>query len=458
MPNASLPLLQPGDGSRVIAWRDGVAIDARTFLHDVQRLVATMPDATAVLNVCQDRYRFTVGFAAAAVSGRVSLMPSTRTPQTITQLRHLAPDLLCLHDQPCDLDLPKLAYPTANPGLGAGAMAHAAMPCIAADRVVAQVFTSGSTGQPIPHPKTWGALAHCVRRGVAELGLAPGTSLVGTVPPQHMYGFESTVLVALQAGLAMSATHPFYPADIADALAGIPMPRVLVTTPVHLRALLDSGIGLPALATVLCATAPLDPALAGRAEQAYGAPVLEIYGSTETGQIASRRPTQTEAWRLFEDVMLCPRPDGTATARGGHVAGEVPVQDLIEVLDRPHFRLQGRSSDMVNIAGKRSSLAHLDQQLCAIAGVRDGAFHLPEGGPGRRSVARLMAFAVAPGLCAEQILLLLRERVDPAFMPRPLVLLDALPRNASGKLPRSVLAELADRHLPAAEVTDAGTH
>jgi acyl-coenzyme A synthetase/AMP-(fatty) acid ligase len=72
--------------------------------------------------------------------------------------------------------------------------------------------------------------------------------------------------------------------------------------------------------------------------------------------------------------------------------------------------------------------------------VQDGVFAMGES-DGRR-VARLMAVAVAPALSADDILRALRERIDPAFLPRPLVLVDELPRNALGKLPREALLRL----------------
>jgi acyl-coenzyme A synthetase/AMP-(fatty) acid ligase len=61
-------------------------------------------------------------------------------------------------------------------------------------------------------------------------------------------------------------------------------------------------------------------------------------------------------------------------------------------------------------------------------------------------VTRLAAFVVAPGLSRERLLAALRRRVDPAFLPRPLVLLERLPRAASGKLPRAALEALARAH------------
>ena len=127
-------------------------------------------------------------------------------------------------------------------------------------------------------------------------------TLVATVPPQHMYGFESSVLLALHGGATLDAGRPFFPADIATALARTQAPRVLVTTPFHLKTVLDADVALPPLALLVCATAPLAPQLAARAEQRLGAPLLEIYGCTEAGQVATRRTTAGAEWRTFDDV------------------------------------------------------------------------------------------------------------------------------------------------------------
>ncbi|MGA8008074.1 MAG: AMP-binding protein [Thiomonas sp.] len=444
-----LPLLSQSSPEAIFAWRHGRPVRVYEFLADVEQLAAAMPEARHVLNTCSDRYEFCVGFAAAMVSGRISFLPSARTPDTMEQLRALAPDLFHLGDAPGGLDLPFLPYPArrpSNPG------AHLAMPLIPTDQRVAQVFTSGSTGTPLAHSKTWGALAHCVRTEAARIHQAAGCSplqLVGTVPPQHMYGFESTLVMALQGGAVLSAAHPFYPADIAAALADVPAPRLLVSTPVHLRALLASGVSLPPVAVVLCATAPLDQTLACAVEQRLGAPLLEIYGSTETGQIASRHTAQTDIWTLFPGVVLTETPGGAVHAQGGHLADPVPLCDNIDLLDTRNFRMLGRHADMVNIAGKRSSLAHLNHQLLSIPGVDDGAFHMPDGNGAR--MPRLMAFVVAPTLPRDALIAALRSRIDPAFLPRPLVLVESLPRNTTGKLPRAALMALAAKYGSKAE-------
>ncbi|KUZ00148.1 beta-hydroxyacyl-ACP dehydratase [Burkholderia territorii] len=456
------PLVFHSSPDQTIAWRDGAPVSVRAFVADVARVAAALPAGGHVFNVCRDRYRFAVSLCAALVAGRISLLPSTHTPEMVRQLASFAPDAFCLHDAPdCAIDLPRFAYPDAAHGDLADD-APCEVPLIDASRIMAYVFTSGSTGAPVPHRKTWGFLVGCVRAAADRLGLLDGraATLIGTVPAQHMYGFESTVLLALIGGLAFSNRQPFYPGDIRDELAAIPQPRVLVTSPIHLRALLSAGHALPPAALVLSATAPLSEKLACEAEAALDAPLVEIYGSTETGQIATRRTSQGATWQLFPGIRLDARAahdagddsGPTVWASGGHVETPVPMGDALELLGDGRFLLHGRKADLVNIAGKRTSLAYLNHQLNAIAGVVDGVFFMPDdGAPAgadatREPVTRLVALVVAPTLAAADLQRALRERIDPAFMPRPLVFVDALPRNETGKLPRDVLAALVARH------------
>jgi acyl-coenzyme A synthetase/AMP-(fatty) acid ligase len=453
------PLVFHSSPDQVIAWRDGAPVTVRTFLADVARVAAALPAGGHVFNVCRDRYRFTVSLCAALVSGRISLLPSTHTPETVRQLATFAPDAFCLYDTPgCEIDLPRFEYPEA-PAAGAPSDAPFVVPQIDAARIMAYVFTSGSTGAPVPHRKTWGFLVANVRAAAERLGLldARDCTIVGTVPPQHMYGFESTVLLALIGGLAFSNRLPFYPVDMRNELAAVPEPRVLVTSPIHLRALLATDQALPPAELVLSATAPLAEKLAGEAEARLNAPLIEIYGSTETGQIATRRTAQGATWQLFPKIHLEARASETPEAddkgptvwvSGGHVEQPVPMGDALELLDAQRFLLHGRKADLINIAGKRTSLAYLNHQLNAIPGVVDGVFFMPEhdecathGG-----VKRLVALVVAPTLALADLQRALRERVDAAFLPRPLVFVDSLPRNDTGKLPHDVLAALVALH------------
>ena len=134
------------------------------------------------------------------------------------------------------------------------------------------------------------------------------------------------------------------------------------------------------------------------------------------------------------------------TVNGGHVPQPTLLADVLEVIDARGFRLLGRSGDLVNIAGKRSSIAHLNFHLNAIEGVVDGSFWMPPDDHDAAGVSRLVAFVVAPGVAAEQIRGALRQRIDAAFLPRRIVAVTALPREATGKLTAARLVELAAAH------------
>ena len=446
---SSFPLVTHPHAHDILAYGQDGPITVAQFLADARHLAADLPAGRHVLNVCVDRYRFAVGVAAALVADKISLLPPTLTIEMMRQIKHFAPDVFCLVDQPQSLDLPQLAWTGARAVDTAAAVAAGAaygVPEIPAARTAAIVFTSGSTGTPVAHPKSWGALVRSVRAEAARLGLLDGRhhSIVATVPPQHMFGFESSVLLALQSSSALTAAHPFYPADICAVLAQSPRPCLLVTTPLHLKVLLAAGLAIPPVDLVLSATAPMPPQLALAVEAGLQAPLFEIYGSTETGLIASRRTTETAQWTLFPELALSVS-QGRTWASGGHVEPPMPMADELELLNEVQFLMHGRTLDLINIAGKRSSLDYLNHQLNAIPGVIDGAFFMPTE-HGDASVTRLMAFAVAPGLSAAALLVALRERIDAVFIPRPLVLLAALPRSSTGKLPRDALLALASAH------------
>ena len=126
----------------------------------------------------------------------------------------------------------------------------------------------------------------------------------------------------------------------------------------------------------------------------------------------------------------------------------MPLADRIELLDGSRFLLHGRPSDQVNIAGKRSSLGYLNHQLITVPGVVDGVFFHRRDGTGAEAPddTRLAAMAVAPGCTTADIAAELRRRIDAVFMPRPLLLVERLPRDANGKIPREQLLALRAAH------------
>ena len=334
--------------------------------------------------------------------------------------------------------------------MAAGADAEAwPPPAITRDHVAAIAFTSGSTGEPQPQPKTWGAIVDGARAEVIALHLDDATIddvvLVGTVSPQHMYGFESTVLLALHGPCAFAAEHPLHPDEVVAVLSRISGRRVLITAPVHLRALAESAHSMPTLDRVVSATAPLTPELAKRCESMWGTRVFEVYGCTETGMVATRRTVDGALWTTMRDVKIESSGDGFR-AYGGHVQPGM-LADRLRLISASTFELEGRTDDVVNIGGKRASLQGLNRVLLSIDGVVDGAIFEPPSAPAATREQRLMALVVAPDITRADLLAALRAQIDPAFLPRPLLWVDALPRNAQGKLPKAELLALAKKAL-----------
>ncbi len=424
--------------SDVICHRQAGPVTVGALLAHAAAVAAVLPGEGPAVNACADRYLALVGFVAALMRGHATLLGAGRrgTPAfwDMAAARHAGAYALT------DTVLPATSLPAirldeiAEPGAVA---APVPPPAIPPEQIVAIAYTSGSTGTPTAHAKTWGAVVTCAEAAAERFGFragdGPASAIVATVPPQHMYGFETTMMLPLRASVGVHAGESFFPSDVLGALAAVPPRRVLVTTPLHLRALLADGRRPPDLSAVISATAPLAREMAQTVERGWDAPMLEIYGATEAGSLASRRTVQEESWLPYRGVQV--RPDVAAVPG----LGEVPLADRVETDATGRFLLLGRQADVVKLGGKRASLADLTQTLAAVDGVVDGIFVAPDDIE-TNPAARLVAYVVAPGRSAEEILGALRRRIDPVFLPRRVAMLDALPRDALGKVPRQALA------------------
>jgi len=442
--------LIPGHFEQKIANLKGKTIHADLFLHHVDLVAKQLPAHNFAINLCTDRYYFIVAFAAVLVRLQTNLLPSNHTVASIQEVGAEFADCYCLTDHIIEqLQLPQQQIQdyldinnAANPEAGD------ALPKIAADHTACIVFTSGSTGKPNANHKKWSDLISVAEATQKWLNIGKNSDLtiVATVPPQHMYGLETSIMLPLISGTQVDSGKPFFPEDIRACLEAIPGPVGLVTTPVHLRACVESNLDWPKTQFVLSATAPLSIDLAAAAEQHFRSHVLEIYGCTESGSIAHRRTALGEYWTLYEDMELH-RHGENFYINSYHLADPIRLNDNLEIHDSKHFSLLGRKSDLIIIAGKRSSLADLNSKLLSIDGVIDGVVFCPETNAKQNALTtRLAAFVVAPDLDESSILATLRKQIDAAFLPRPIYKVDKLPRESSSKLPiktlNAMLAEL----------------
>jgi acyl-coenzyme A synthetase/AMP-(fatty) acid ligase len=454
--------------STVVAYQRGRAILAPEFLHQVRSVAAALSSVTDgnnrkhCLNVCQDRYQVTVLLAAVMLNNHTSLLPPNTATLTLSSLCRDFEGTYVVCDKVSQSMFELAGAPYSKGTLCFEDLYEQGKKLVDintsianlnfdADQCIGILFTSGSTGEPTPHPRSWGALCESALAEAQALQLmglsstdlnAIRPTVVGTVPAQHSYGIESTVAMCLQNRLAIASDASFFPADILAALANVPRPRVLITTPYHLKLLLDAvtTTSAPVIDVIVSATAPLSPQLAAQAEKELQCPVREIFGSTESGQIAARRTTHTDLWTLFPNTKLHSHNDQTWVS-GSHVAGEKLLNDIVEILPENQFKLLGRTSDMVNLAGKRTSIGNLNFHLNSINGVVDGVFFLPEDAEDAL-ITRLQAVVVTSTLSSEQIIAELRKKIDPIFLPRKIRIVAHIPRNATGKVTQAILNNL----------------
>ncbi|BCK76828.1 hypothetical protein AA0242T_0462 [Acetobacter aceti NRIC 0242] len=263
---------------------DGTASTGYDLLRAAHRTAALLPDAP-IVSLCQDVWHFTVLFLATILRGQSVLLSSDRTPERLLQLvaSHSAVCVM-LEGETAIEELPvgTLVLPAPD-GSGTDQPDN---PVIPFDREVATVFTSGSTGQPVAYAKKWGALV--IRSIVARELLDPeetASSLIGTVPPYHMYGFETLVCQAVHTRSLVATGPTAYPADWQKMLGLTTTPRILITTPLQMRALLQADLDTPPITRIVSAAAPLSEDLARRSEETLHTVVTEIYGATEIGSI-----------------------------------------------------------------------------------------------------------------------------------------------------------------------------
>ena len=420
-----------------LLWRDESPLSRAQFFDEAAAIAWQMPPGRYVLNLCEQREAFLLTFVAAMLARRTQLMPAARGHLALGELAVMYAD----HVRVSDDDI------SAWRKVGSTAAALVFQP--RDEQRVLVGFTSGSTGRQQPHVKRWRALTASARlnsaaiRAVLRLPEHATVSIVGTVPPQHVYGIEFTVLLPLFANMSVHAARPLFPADVADVLSRPARPRVLVSTPLHLRALCESGLDFPALDLVISATAPLDPALAEMAEARLDAPLLEIFGSTETCAIAARRTAQQKEWQLYDGVDLEAAAQATRIDAGWFDKPQ-SLQDVVELRGDRQFVLLGRNADLVEVAGKRASLADITRRLCEIPGVEDALAFQPDGA-GSGMPNRIAALVVSRTLSAPEIVREVAGGLDAALVPRPLLLVESIPRDELGKVPRAQLLQLARR-------------
>lgn len=301
-------------------------------------------------------------------------------------------------------------------------------------------FTSGSTGTPKRVPKTLAMFEREVLTLHEMWGRDGGGSVFSTVPHQHVYGLSFKIMWPLAAGRPFRAeTNEIWE----TLLAALTPAATIVSSPAHLARM----AGLTPLSPsrrpshVFSAGAPLAHEAVFEAERVLGVRPTEIFGSTETGAIATRQQQgKDEPWQLLPGLAMRCDAEGRLNLLSPYVGKDwIETADLVAPIDGG-FRWLGRADRVVKIEGRRVSLNAVEQALVDLPWVTAAVAALLPGEPGR------LAAAIVPSVEGQERLAalgkfrfgrLLRmglaETLDPASAPRLWRFVEALPSAELGK-------------------------
>jgi len=420
----------------VVAWGDGGERTRRALLADVAGVANRLPPPTSgshIALICADRYCFAVGLLAAWQRGHAVALPANGQPQTVGLVADRPEVLALLHDtagaRGDDLRNWLSDRPTGHASL---------LDPMDAGRLMATVWTSGSTGAPQPCAKTAAQLLGEAALWADHLPLPAGTPVLATVPPHHLYGLLFSVLAPLMGGWRFDRTTPLHAETAVGRLSAM-RGALLVSIPAHWRSLAGQDAGaLAPVAVGLSSTAPLHAATAQVLQDRHGLCPIEVFGSTETGGIATRRQRLDPRWVPLPAVRVAGADDGTARVLSPFVPGggatAFACADLVEVHPDGTFDHLGRRDGVVKTGGIRVSLPEVEALLLATPGVADAAVIAVPSAQAARG-HELWAAVVAPTLTAADLRASLLGNLEPTSLPRRFVHVERLPRTDTGKLP-----------------------
>jgi len=303
-------------------------------------------------------------------------------------------------------------------------------------------FTSGSTGEPkIVHKKAF-QFGEQHRVEAPWLGLDGPLTVVSLVPVFHILGY----IYGFSTPAAGRGTTVFSRGSSPQGwveMVRTERPRLVVGVPLHYRLmvqLLDAP--LPE-AVYLSSGGPLDPAVAAEFERRSGWPVLQVYGSTETGGIAVRRgsgpvePFPQLAWKSRES-------DGRLVIKSAWQdrPSDWHCTDDVVAVEEGTFRLLGRADSVVKIGGRRFSTGEIVQTALVAPGVAQ-AHALPYDRFGEHAIALFVVASSGLPLSAADVRAHLASRLAPFKVPRTIHVLAELPTRGIGKVDEAALRAIA---------------
>jgi acyl-coenzyme A synthetase/AMP-(fatty) acid ligase len=306
------------------------------------------------------------------------------------------------------------------------------------DEPFLRLFTGGSTGKPkvwSKSPRNLFAEAFYLKE---KFAISEKDLFVSTVPPYHIYGLLFSVLVPFVAHAKILPDIYTFPQEIIST-TNKHKATVLVSVPIHYRALKVNNLSAPSLKIAFSSSGVLNRSDAIHFQKKTGLGITEIYGSTETGGIASRSISEhTESWKPANVVFwkisgkrlsiqsAFASPEMEKDADGFCVTG-----DEVQKEKGNRFVLLGRADGIVKVAGKRVDLLDVQNKILELPPVSDAVVIALPAEKGRESV---IAALVAGNLTEMQLKKMMQEKLEPYAMPRRIKIVSSIARTATGKI------------------------
>jgi malonyl-CoA/methylmalonyl-CoA synthetase len=320
------------------------------------------------------------------------------------------------------------------------------------------IYTSGTTGTPKGALLSHGNLVS----GIEALRLAwrwePADRLTHTLPLFHLHGLGAGINGSLQAGASVLLRPRFDAADVVASVRELGATLFFGVPTMYARLAQEPGLaGLGALRLCVSGSAPLPPDLFAAIREGSGQSTLERYGTTETMLTVSnpydgeRRPGAVGFPLPGVELRLAGgeievrgpsvfggywgRPDATAesfTADGWFRTG-----DIGELDDDGYLHIVGRSKELIITGGYNVYPREVEEALRDHPAVAEVAVAgLPDPTWGEAVTAWVVGATPAD---EASILAFARARLAPYKCPKSVRVVDALPRNALGKVLRHEL-------------------
>ncbi len=313
------------------------------------------------------------------------------------------------------------------------------------DQTILNLFTGGTTGQEQIWPKTVHNLLAEAEFLCRHFQIDKNDCILATVPPYHIYGLLFSVIIPLVSGAAVIKQTPTFPADIGEIINQEQV-TVIVSTPAHYRIIGDKKIATPELRLAFSSAAPLSEEDNHNFYHHNQLGITEIYGSTETGGIASRNrqhgedcfiPFSSIKWQIKEDRLAINSPYLSPSLPKDR-EGFFLTNDLVEK-SGAGFILKGRYDSIVKVGGKRVDMNESQNLINDFDQVKDCfVFSQPTSGTRGNTIYAL----VEGNMDVKKLKTYLQEKLEPCAIPKQIKVVKKIPRKDNGKFDRKTIIGL----------------